>query len=480
MAESATVQETMTAINAALAESDYRCQTVSWDDVERGTVGGGLSCWGSNITDTRLWEKSGKQLYTVRSQNWNEKLGAVNAHEIALMAGGVRDAEPPRPVTLADFLANIGSHGSYAGLSPGTDLSNTDMDAKVSIRFQTTFLPVPDEELGAVEFAPEMYNYQTRSDTDPKNLLLLCTTQGSALQQDGAGAKKLFHHALDPAGKPGEICRYWFEAERTKHAVGGAQTETREEKEAALARGKAVSAVIGTRAMGTRFNVLMTVQVPLEQERKEARGMSLGGWGMTKGKKAKGFGGFALAGCAPKSMGMQAMGLNFASEVKAEALDMDYGCGYGGLDMDDDSMYMEECQVRSVRATKSMAPPRRGKASAARVSRGSQVDTWQGLSAKTPKRDAHQHVTVTVVIYNTVAGGVPGFEDVAAAIADMDALYASCGWTGALASQGADFMKSELTVADALKIADKMAAQPYKPNSLAPQGGDIFPTAYSL
>merc|ERR1712094_113234 len=91
-----------------------------------------------------------------------------------------------------------------------------------------------------------------------------------------------------------------------------------------------------------------------------------------------------------------------------------------------------------------------------------------------------QHVTVTVVIYNTVAGGVPGFEDVAAAIADMDALYASCGWTGALASQGADFMKSELTVADALKIADKMAAQPYKPNSLAPQGGDIFPTAYSL
>ena len=121
---------------------------------------------------------------------------------------------------------------------------------------------MPDEELGALEFAPEMYNYQTRSDADPKNLLLLCTTQGSAIQQDGEGAKKLFHHAVDPAGKEGKkICRYWFEAERTKHAVGGPQTETREEKDAALARGKAVSAVIGTRAMGTRFNVLMTVQV---------------------------------------------------------------------------------------------------------------------------------------------------------------------------------------------------------------------------
>ena len=88
MTASASVGETITSINASLANTDYRCRKVSWDDVERGTVGGGLSCWGANITDTRLWEKSGKQLYTVRSQNWNEKLGAVSAHEIALMAGG--------------------------------------------------------------------------------------------------------------------------------------------------------------------------------------------------------------------------------------------------------------------------------------------------------------------------------------------------------------------------------------------------------
>merc|ERR1719327_1174966 len=162
------------------------------------------------------------------------------------------------------------------------------------------------------------------------------------------------------------------------------------------------------------------------------------------------------------------MGLNFASEVQAEALE----CMSDG-----DSMYMEKCQVRSMRATKSMAPPRRGKASAARVSRGSQADTWQGLSVTAPKRDARQHVTVTVVIYNTVAGGVPGPDDVAAAIADMDALYASCGWTGALASDGANFMKSELTVGDALKIADKVAAQPYKPDNMAPENGDLFPTA---
>lgn len=132
------------------------------------------------------------------------------------------------------------------------------------------------------------------------------------------------------------------------------------------------------------------------------------------------------------------------------------------------------------RSIRSRSPPRRGTASAARVSRGSQVDTWGGLSVKAPKRDAQQHVTVTVVIYNTVAGGVPGFEDVAAAVADMDALYASCGWTGALASEGANFMKSELTVGDALKIAAKVTTQPYKPDSLAPQDADVFPTSITV
>ena len=34
--------------------AQYSCKTVSWDDASRGTVGGGLSAWGSNITDTYL------------------------------------------------------------------------------------------------------------------------------------------------------------------------------------------------------------------------------------------------------------------------------------------------------------------------------------------------------------------------------------------------------------------------------------------
>ena len=51
------VNEIMKQINDACRTSgekysQYSCKTVSWDDVQRGTVGGGLSSWGGNITDT--------------------------------------------------------------------------------------------------------------------------------------------------------------------------------------------------------------------------------------------------------------------------------------------------------------------------------------------------------------------------------------------------------------------------------------------
>merc|ERR1711904_270899 len=89
-----------------------------------------------------------------------------------------------------------------------------------------------------------------------------------AVQQDGCGAKRLFHHAVD---EKGTIHRYWLEAERSRHKVGGPQVETDEERANAAARGKATASVIGVRAMGTRFNVLMNIQVTLAQAKPPQR-----------------------------------------------------------------------------------------------------------------------------------------------------------------------------------------------------------------
>merc|ERR1711959_693013 len=119
----------------------------------------------------------------------------------------------------------------------------------------------------------------------------------------------------------------------------------------------------------------------------------------------------------------------------------------------------------------------KGKANAARVSRGTEVDTWRGLSVKEPERNRGEHITVTVVIYNTVAGGVPSAEDVEAAVDDMEALYTACSAQGRLADASFDFMKAELTVTDAQQIETKIKTQPYEPPSVGVEGGDIFPAA---
>ncbi|GMI06210.1 hypothetical protein TrLO_g3528 [Triparma laevis f. longispina] len=245
--------------------AQYTCKTVSWDDVSRGTVDGGLSCWGSNITDTRLWAKDGRQLYTVRGDNWNERLGKTDTDSVAVVASCLRGGaggSDLRPYTLRDFLANPSKFGSYANLDVSL-LEKADLDKTVSIRFQTTFLPVPDGDKQKIEFAPEAYNYNTTKDSDPRNIVLLCTTQGMAVQQDGSGAKKLFHHAKNGDDK---VKRYWLEAESSNHKVGGEQKETKEERQDAIEQGKATSSVIGIAGMGTRFNVLMTIQVPLKQK----------------------------------------------------------------------------------------------------------------------------------------------------------------------------------------------------------------------
>lgn len=107
-------------------------------------------------------------------------------------------------------------------------------------------------------------------------------------------------------------------------------------------------------------------------------------------------------------------------------------------------------------------PPRHGVANAARVSCGSLVDHWAGLTVKDPSRDKNTHCTITVQFYHVVVGGVPSPEDVIAAIDDMEDQYKSCtSWHGRLADEGADFMKSELTSEDVQGIASKLSAQPW-------------------
>ena len=94
--------------------------------------------------------------------------------------------------------------------------------------------------------------------------------------------------------------------------------------------------------------------------------------------------------------------------------------------------------------------PDPGTSNAARVSRGEKVTTGRFIdNLGELERHPDEHITVTVVLYNTVVGGVPSAEDVMAAIDDMNDLYEKCSENGRLGNRdGFDFMKHELTVAE--------------------------------
>ena len=340
---------------------------------------------------------------------------------------------------MKEFLKDPKSFGGYAGLDVD-DLSDDVLDKEVSVRFQTTFLPVPSGRNKKMEFATEAYNYNTTSDEDPRNLVLLCTSQGLAVQQDGAGTKKLFHHVKESAGA---VKQYWLEAESSDHKVGGEQNESKAEREDALKRGKATSSVIGTKGCGTRFNVLMTIQVPLKQKMVRELDGCVDGWMDEE---------FETMSCISASP----MDMSSMSELQSAA------ATFGAT-----KKCKEGAKRGSARSGARRLPVPKGKSSAARVSRGSLVEgsSWRGLSSS-PSRHENEHITCTIVMYYVVQGGTPTAEDVVNAVDDLEGLLGEVG-KGKLGEEKSDFMKKELTVKDAMDIKKKMETQPPKPEKVS-------------
>ncbi len=475
----ASFEETLRAIDTALASTGYSCKFVCWDDVLRGTKNGALSCWGSNITDTTLETKEGIRLFTVRSDNWNEKLGYVNSSQIALLIGNCANQDDGgilRNVTLREFLDDPVANGArYTGIEPGTVLSSEYADKKVSIRFQTVFLPIFNT-WNTMQFAPVAYNYATHSDDDPRNLVCLATTQGLSVQSDGAGAKRLFLHNR---AVNGAICEYWLEAEPSSHRVGCEQAESKEELADALARGKAVSQVIGIKAMGKRFNVLMTIQVPLQQTNRKRKVLA------STAKPVPMSSSFT-DGCQifvkminGKTIVVKVMASytihDFQKRIAAqegvpasqqrlifEGHPLSAGVTYNIEPGSTVHLILRLCGggKPSIMPAMKTFKNKEGVSRAARVSVGDYSKNYRRMLIKTPKRNHSEHVTVTCVLYHTVAGGVPTKEDCIAAVNDMNRLYAACTDSGRLADAEFDFMKKELTVGDALSIAEKVLKKP--------------------
>merc|ERR1712100_370882 len=94
-----------------------------------------------------------------------------------------------------------------------------------------------------------------------------------------------------------------------------------------------------------------------------------------------------------------------------------------------------------------------GEANAARVSVGSRVAKDAGNhklrvmeadSEQTLARHPNEHITITVIFYYTVKGGVPSSEDVVRAIDDLESMYRATN-AARLADSTMDYMKGPLS-----------------------------------
>lgn len=405
------------ALDDTAKKMGYSCKNVSWEDVQRTNYGNNLSCFGLNISDVRLWEKNDTLLYTLRSDNWNGKIGYVSSKDISVIVGNNESSNNKNvePLNLCDYLQNIGKYGSYSGIDPSSNLDNPDVDDIFSIRFQTVFLPIEDDK--KTEFCTEVYNYNTRDDSNPRNLLLLCTPQGTSIQQDGYGRKKLYFHNVNESG---DIERCWLEATKSNHKVGGSQIETEEERIEAQREGKATSIHIGTEAMGSRFNVQMLVQLPIKQEN---RHLMYGGGQKYKSKFDKSDDDWDIINCGyPKNMPDNWFDNPYKENAVSTSFNHPMGINTIAASKKNCS---QDIHINSASQLKGFA----GKSNAARVSVGSNNDIWKGVEKKYIKRDPNQHGTITVTLYYTVENGVPSESDIISAIKDLEELYSKCSKT---------------------------------------------------
>lgn len=364
---------------------------VSWQDCSRGwNANGSLSSMGSNIADVRIIDSEKRPIYTVRSENWDEKLAVVSARDLALIVGNESASVEKifKAITLDQYLKNAGQYASYAKVPLDTNLYSEDVDDKISVRFQTVFIPSSHYP---PQFTTSVYSYATHDAADPQNLLLYCTSQGTSIQQDAPGQEKLFLHMNQPNGS---ASTYWLKAVTSDQKVGQEQVETKESTQKALQQGHAVAQRIGVKHMGNRFNVVMLIQVPLKQVQQSRGYESILDGGSGGSYKSMSFGGMSFGGGGNECC-------------------YSFGSRGGGQ--------------------KKGPPPRVGTSVASRVSMGKMEEkAWKGLTCQNFIRHPSQHMTATITMYYVVEGGVPSVADVESAIADIKKLYADCGLVGKL------------------------------------------------
>ena len=240
------------------------------------------SVWGSNITDVRrVVGGTGKGLLlpVLRRSNYEHGTGdllSVRAGALAVVVGNLAPqsldgTRPVRSIMLPELLANVREHAAgvvtsarIEPLLPGGD------DEPVLLRIQAIVLPLHSGDVvgssrgnrdGEAQFFDSVFNYNTSSAARPKNLLLLCTPQGTSVATSRPNAQRFLQQLRADDGRIKTAFTLVAESAHAADATKVHQDETKDERQAAEAKGYGTSMFLGTKEMGRGFNRSLCIQV---------------------------------------------------------------------------------------------------------------------------------------------------------------------------------------------------------------------------
>jgi hypothetical protein len=194
--------------------------------------------------------KNGLTLPFIRSPNYTDKTLTIYAKDLSIIVGNERPGGHLNAITFQNYLEN---YGKYTPDVPDTVNLSSGPDEIVSMRF--IGVVVPENPDGSQEVVPTAYNYQTTSDSDPKNILGASFHMGVGTTSDGAGKKKVYLVKTSEESQEDT----WFK-------ITNEDRESEEQK-------KAVATVLGTRSTGAPArNRVQCFQIPRVQDSQGSRG----------------------------------------------------------------------------------------------------------------------------------------------------------------------------------------------------------------
>ena len=239
---------------------------VAWEDTGRYDN----SSVGPNISDVTIQvahpipgtdEHTLALMPVIRHPNFTDQTGDVDIDKFYVPVGN-EDGGDLRPVTLEEYLGNIGQYLSdEGGLMPDLSLL-AERDSHVLVSAQAAFLPVPEQ--GIAEFNPVIFNYQSYP-TNPAVLTIVVTSEGTSAtiidnERDGFssggswGQRLFFNKNGERASLTGQRASDVTDDEAADSAVPGGDAEGLFADPAPIAQPAADS------------NVVMIIQVPLKHE----------------------------------------------------------------------------------------------------------------------------------------------------------------------------------------------------------------------